>query len=334
MAKYSIILPVRNGGHLLKQCVSSILSQTFTDFDFIVLDNCSNDGTLEWLSSITDKRIEVFSSNKSLTIEENWSRVKDIEKNEFMTLIGHDDILYPDFLQTIERLVLQQPSASLYHTHYNFIDAGSKTTRACKPMKPVYNGSQFLAALIAGSIDSMGTGYVMRSKDYDAIGGIQAKYPNLLFADFELWVSLAVKSFVAIDPHNCFAFRVHQSTTQTSGDHKLHKALHLFVDYLASIKEQDKSMHDVIQQYGACFLLHYCKAYVHRLLRLPLPARNNIRVNDLINETKVMADQLGVSSSYHPEKKSSLQLAKRIDDNNFLRFLFLQFKKLYPKPIG
>ena len=66
MAKYSIILPVRNGGHYVKICVDSILAQTYTDFNFIVLDNCSTDGTLEWLLSLNDSRIKVIPSQKSL----------------------------------------------------------------------------------------------------------------------------------------------------------------------------------------------------------------------------------------------------------------------------
>ena len=50
--RYSIILPVRNGGDYAKECVKGILSQTYSDFNLLVLDNNSNDGTLEWIKSI------------------------------------------------------------------------------------------------------------------------------------------------------------------------------------------------------------------------------------------------------------------------------------------
>src|SRR5579872_3781791 len=95
VAKYSIILPVRNGGHYVKACVGSILAQTFVDFELLVLDNCSTDGTTEWLSTLKDPRIMIFPAEKPLTIEENWGRITRIPKKEFITLIGHDDILYP-----------------------------------------------------------------------------------------------------------------------------------------------------------------------------------------------------------------------------------------------
>ena len=76
--KYSIILPVRNGGEYLKECVNSILSQTYTDFNLLILDNNSTDGTLEWIQSVADKRIVIFTSNESLSIEQNWARIKGI----------------------------------------------------------------------------------------------------------------------------------------------------------------------------------------------------------------------------------------------------------------
>ena len=55
---YSIILPVRNGGEYVKECINSILSQTYRDFDILVLDNNSSDGTVEWINTINDRRIK------------------------------------------------------------------------------------------------------------------------------------------------------------------------------------------------------------------------------------------------------------------------------------
>jgi len=73
--KYGIVLPVRNGGHYIKECVDSIFSQSLPGFDLHVLDNCSSDGTLEWLRSLKDPRIKIYPAEKSLSIEENWGRI-------------------------------------------------------------------------------------------------------------------------------------------------------------------------------------------------------------------------------------------------------------------
>src|SRR5436853_2941731 len=101
MPKFSIILPVRNGGEYVKACINSILSQTCQDFNVLVLDNCSTDGTSEWLISLQNEKISIIPADRPLSIEENWARITTIPKNDFITLIGHDDLLYPDFLENI-----------------------------------------------------------------------------------------------------------------------------------------------------------------------------------------------------------------------------------------
>ena len=88
MSRFSIILPVRNGGDYVHDCVGSILSQTVTDFNLHVLDNNSTDGTTEWLHSLTDNRISIHPAPKPLTIEENWHRALEIPKNKFVSALN------------------------------------------------------------------------------------------------------------------------------------------------------------------------------------------------------------------------------------------------------
>jgi glycosyltransferase involved in cell wall biosynthesis len=221
--KYSIVLPVRNGGEYVKECVYSVLSQTLNNFNLHVLDNCSTDETLEWIGSLKDDRIKVFSSEKPLTIEENWARAVSIPKNEFLTIIGHDDVLARNYLSVMDELISKHPDASLYQTHFSYIDSKGKKIGDCKHMKEIETDKNFLTSVLTKNIDIMGTGFMMRSKDYDALGGIPA-YPNLLFADFELWLNLTRISYKATSLQNCFSFRLHQSTTSVSPDVKLHKA--------------------------------------------------------------------------------------------------------------
>src|SRR6266702_945692 len=99
MAKYSIILPVRNGGEYVKLLLANILQQTLPDFELQVLDNCSTDGTREYIQSLNDNRIKIYPADKPLSIEENWARITTIPKNEFITLIGHDDLLDTNYLR-------------------------------------------------------------------------------------------------------------------------------------------------------------------------------------------------------------------------------------------
>lgn len=330
--KYSIILPVHNGGEYVKYCVNSILSQSVSDFNFHILDNCSDDGTLEWINSLKDSRIIVYASQKPLTIEENWGRIVAIPKNQFMTLIGHDDLLEPDYLQIITELIKKFPDASLYQTHFKYIDNKGQIIRNCKPMDEVQSASEFLYSFLTNSIDSMGTGYMMRSLDYDALGGIP-KYPNLLFADFELWIKLTKKNFKATSSEIGYSFRLHQSMTKNSSDIKFHKAFGQFIDYLESLKKSDKKMADVVEKHSVEFIKFYCRGLSHRLLRTDIKRREGLTVGSFLKECKSYADRLAPGNDFEPTQERSVKLAKQIDSNFLTRSAFLFFKKIYPKPI-
>ena len=66
MPSVSVILPVYNGIKYLPQSVGSILHQDFTDFEFLVLDDCSTDGSWEWLQSLKDERVHLFRNEHSI----------------------------------------------------------------------------------------------------------------------------------------------------------------------------------------------------------------------------------------------------------------------------
>jgi glycosyltransferase involved in cell wall biosynthesis len=333
MSKYSIILPVRNGGEYVKECINSILAQSLPDFKLQVLDNCSTDGTREWIDALNDARIEIYPAEKSLTIEENWSRITTIPKNEFITLIGHDDILFPDYLRGMDSLIVKHPGATLYQAHFSYIDSKGQLIRNCKPMDEVQSAAEFLSFFLANQIDTMGTGFMMRSRDYDACGGIPPRYPNLLFADFELFINLSKIGYKATSSEPAFSFRIHQSTTTTSSDLKFHESFAIFIDYLYSLKRADPVFNKVIERYVLDFLSLYCKGLSHRLLRTPMSKRQGKSVKYFISLTKSYADKLVPGNSFDPEKQFSVKFAKQIDNNPVSRALFLLFKKVRTKPV-
>ena len=332
MAKFSIVLPVRNGGNYVKECVNSILAQTCTDFNLVVLDNCSTDGTLEWIKGLTDERILVYPATESLGIEKNWARIVGVPRNEFMTCIGHDDVLAPDYLSVMNTLVERYPTASLYQAHFTYIDAEGKKIKRCRPMKERLSGAEFLSAILTRSIDIIGTGFLARSKDYDAIGGIPP-YPSLLFADFELWFRLAGISDMVVAKEACFSFRLHQSTTGAAPDSRMQSAFGAFMRFLAEAQHQNASYAEVIHRDAGGFLLFYCKSLSHRLLRTAMDKRNNITVKEFVQRTRELAKAFDPPLVYGPEKVLSIKMALFIDSNALLRKCFLLFKKMYSKPV-
>ncbi|HSU29336.1 MAG TPA: glycosyltransferase [Chitinophagaceae bacterium] len=330
MNRISIILPVHNGGEFVKQCVSSILNQTYGFFNLIVLDNYSNDGTKEWIETLHSDKITIYPSETLLPIDENWARVTMIPTCEYITLIGHDDILKPNYLEVMNDLIDKHPDASLYQTHFNYIDDKGATIRTCRPMAEIENGKEFLQTILTNSIDIMGTGFLMKASDYKKIGGIPV-YPYFLYADFELWQSLTEISYKVTSQKTCFDFRLHQSATARANDMMLQASFLHYVDYLIRIKNTHPVYCEVFDKYSSSFITYHCKGLSHRMLRLPLRERGNNKVTDFVK--KCRAKLMELSPNGNSIHGFSIRVAIIIDSNAFTRQLFLWFKKIRPKPI-
>ena len=327
MSKYSIILPVYNGGEYVKQCISSICNQTLQDFNLLILDNNSTDGTVEWIKSLNEPRISVYTSQTNLGITGNWARVKDVTKNEFITLIGHDDILCPNYLADMSTLIAEHPKASLYQCHFEFIDADGNRMRKCKPMAEKQMGHEFLQAQFMHSLDSTGTGYMMRSADFDMLGGMPIEYPNLIFADYHLWLQLTLKSYKATSAAIGFQYRLHNSTSRLTNGELYQQAFQQYVYFISSLDKQYADVSRVVKEYGGNYLMFFCRSLSHRILKTPSHLRK-IKVSQFIDKCRSYANLWIPGQPFEPMKKWEINIASKIDGFAPARKLFLLYKSI------
>lgn len=257
MIRFSIVLPVRNGWPYVQDCVSSILAQTYPHFDLLVLDNQSTDNTVPWLKTVTDDRLHLQTSDSALSIVESWGRITGVAKQEFMTIIGHDDMLDPGFLAAIKNLIERYPEAGLYQTGFRLIDLNGDTIRYSKPVPERETPADYLRGRFEFKRDITATGFVMRSADYDRLGGIP-KFERLAFADDALWLSLMSGRYKIAEPQRLFAMRLHpKKESQSMGWSNILVGLDRLSDFLRNYIKNDAAAQNVMQLYGDRFMLAY-----------------------------------------------------------------------------
>ncbi len=281
---FTVALPVRDGGAYLRECVESILAQRCGDFDLDILDNASTDGTTEWLATLRDGRVRLHPAARPLSIQENWARIKDLPKNEYLTTIGHDDLLDPGFLETISGLIRAHPDAGLYFTHFRLIDGEGKFLRHCRPMPSRETAAEFIAARICELRDSFGTGHVLRSAAYDAIGGIPL-FPKLLFADDALFLQAIGASYRATAMDEVFSYRWHAGSASTGcAMEELFGGLEQYGRLLSDLRGRDPALAEVLRRYFPWYAAHVGRQWRWEALRktmqthVPPPADLDARV--------------------------------------------------------
>lgn len=122
----SVLMPVYNGMPYLPLAVESILNQSFRDFEFIVVEDCSNDDSLKYLRSITDERMVLIplAENKGVTgaLREGMNRVR----GKYVARLDADDVAMPHRLQTQVDYLERNPEVGLLGGSIELIDASGK----------------------------------------------------------------------------------------------------------------------------------------------------------------------------------------------------------------
>lgn len=102
--KYSIIVPTFNGVEYLPTCITSIISQGYSDYELIISDDHSVDGTKEYLRSLSNPKIRITGPLEHLSMTEHWEWALEQAKGEWCIFVGQDDGLQPYFFQLADKL--------------------------------------------------------------------------------------------------------------------------------------------------------------------------------------------------------------------------------------
>lgn len=187
MPLVSVVIPVYNGEKTIEKTIESVFNQTFTDFELIIINDGSQDGTLEVISKITDSRLQVFSyENSGVTV----SRNRGIEKasGEFIAFLDADDLWTPDKLQAQLQALQENPEAAVAYSWTDWIDEAGEFLRPGSHITA--NGDVYRKLLLINFLDN-GSNPLIRKQALLEVGGFDELLPPA--EDWDMWLRLAAK---------------------------------------------------------------------------------------------------------------------------------------------
>lgn len=114
---FSVIVPLYNKSGTLQKSITSVLTQTFQDFEIIIVNDGSTDDSLSIANTMTDSRIRIFSKeNGGVSSARNYGIRK--ARADIVAFLDADDSWQPQFLNTIFNLIVDYPSAQWFATSY------------------------------------------------------------------------------------------------------------------------------------------------------------------------------------------------------------------------
>jgi glycosyltransferase involved in cell wall biosynthesis len=106
----SFVVPCYNLAHLLPECVNSILSQTYSDLEVLIMDDCSPDNTAEVAHSFRDPRVKYIRNEANLGHLRNYNKGISLTRGKYVWLISADDYLRrPSVLERYVNLLEKNP---------------------------------------------------------------------------------------------------------------------------------------------------------------------------------------------------------------------------------
>ena len=120
--KVSVVIPVHNGQDYVGQTIESILSQTFRDFELLLLDDASSDGSPSIMKGYTDPRIRLVRNEVNIGIARMHNKGIDLARGEYIAMLDHDDVSYPERLARQVAFLEAHPDYALIGTWGELLD--------------------------------------------------------------------------------------------------------------------------------------------------------------------------------------------------------------------
>lgn len=125
----SVIMPTYNRTSVyLKQSIESILNQTYSDFEFIIVDDGSSNGTKELIKSYDDPRIRLLINEQNMGLPRSLNRALDECRGEYIARMDDDDIAYPTRFEKQFAYMRQHPDVIVCGTWVGFMDDNGQLT--------------------------------------------------------------------------------------------------------------------------------------------------------------------------------------------------------------
>ena len=213
MPSLTVLMTVYNGMPYLSKAVESILGQTYSDFELLIIDDCSTDRSQEFLCDYGDPRIRLVMNESNLGQTRSLNRGLGLVATELVARMDHDDIAHPDRLHKQVNFLDAHADIAVVGTDIRWIDAGGVVLG--EKRFPRYSAVLRFAQLFRCPLVH-GAATFRRQVVWNELGGYD---PAMRFSqDWELWSRGLSRYGIANIPELLTDVRVHESSaTATYG---------------------------------------------------------------------------------------------------------------------
>lgn len=240
--KISIVLPCYNGAAMLPQAIESVLSQTFQDWELIIVNDCSTDNTLEVAKRYEEKdnRIKVLSNEKNSKLPASLNNGFRNAHGEYWTWTSDDNILLPNYAEEMTKFLDEHPDVGFVVSDEQRIDMnGQVYANVSMP-----DNLQLILPLNC----YIGGSFMYRSSVAKTIG--EYREDLFLVEDFEYFLRLNDACGVSVLHKTLYQYRANPCSLTSTRQKEIQKTHNDFrIEYLNKAERHFKSHPKLMAQY-------------------------------------------------------------------------------------
>ena len=198
--KFSVIIPLYNKAPYVAKAIGSVLSQTFTDYELVIMDDGSQDDSFDVaLKAIEGKTHCHIYRQRNAGVSMARNNAVALSQGQYLCFLDADDWWEPTFLEEMSKLVEEFPDAGIYGTNYTIVNDTRHKTHVASVgvdegfIKGYINYCQVYAKTMYMPLTSI-TVAIPRSV-FTSVGGFKSQLK--MGEDFDFWIRIALKYKVA-----------------------------------------------------------------------------------------------------------------------------------------
>ena len=211
MFRVSVCIPVFNPGTFLASAIDSVLGQSFSDFELLIVDDASTQPVEATAARCNDARVRFEKNQHNLGLVGNWNRCLQVAQAEYVTIFHQDDLMRSDNLARKVRLLDEHGEIGFVYSNVDRINANGDLLGDYpipQPQEDANFPGSHLFEMVARTGNPIACPTVMaRTECYRKYGGFDARLP--FATDLEMWLRLAAHCHVGYVAEPLTSLRVH-----------------------------------------------------------------------------------------------------------------------------
>lgn len=266
--KVTIAIPLYNSEKHIAETIRSVLNQTYKNFKLIIIDDKSNDNSLQVISSFDDSRITIIKNDQRLGFVKNWNKSLKLIDSEYGKILPHDDILHSKCLEKQVSILNEYKKVSFVYCNRNIIGSNGKTILINSFLKKggIINLKNSLKKIFITGTNIIGepAAVLFKTSATKKIGNFSSD--NKYTIDIDYWVKLLTVGDGFFQNETFCSFRIWNQSTSINLKNKQAKSMKIFLKKLYLTYPEYLNKNYLLVGYIRCHINEILRNLIYKLI--------------------------------------------------------------------